>query len=121
MQTCMVCHQATGFGLPPAFPPLANTEYVLGSPRRLIAIALKGIQGPLSVNGSPFVGVMPPPGAQFPQLKDNQNLADVLNYVRNNFGNKAAEPVTPELVGKVQAEIAADPAMFTEETLKNFK
>jgi mono/diheme cytochrome c family protein len=121
MQTCMACHQATGLGLPPAFPPLVETEYVTGSTRRLIAIALKGIQGPLTVNGKPFVGVMPPPGAQFPQLKDDKNMADVLNYVRNSFGNKAAEPVTPELVGKVRAEVAGDPAMFTEETLKNFK
>jgi mono/diheme cytochrome c family protein len=121
MQTCVACHQPTGQGLPGAFPPLAGTDFVTGDTRRLIAIALKGIQGPMTVQGKTYVAGMIAPVLQFPQLKDDKNLADVLNYVRNNFGNKAAEPITPELVGKTRAEFAADATPFTEETLKNFK
>jgi mono/diheme cytochrome c family protein len=121
MQTCMACHQPTGQGLPGAFPPLVGSEYVTGDTRRLIAIALKGIQGPLTVKGMTYVAGMPSPVVTFPPLKDDKNLSDVLNYVRNNFGNQATEPVTPELAGKVRAEFAKDPTPFTEETLKAFK
>lgn len=92
-----------------------------GDPRRLIAITLKGITGPLTVDGKVFGAVeMPPVTIASPQLKDDKNLSDVLNYVRNNFGNKA-DPITPEFVAKVRAEFAADTVKFTEETLKNFK
>jgi hypothetical protein len=75
----------------------------------------------MNVQGKTYVAGMIAPVLQFPQLKDDKNLADVLNYVRNSFGNKAAEPITPELVGKTRAEFAADATPFTEETLKNFK
>lgn len=120
MQTCMACHQMTGQGVPGAFPPLAGVDYVTGDPRRLIAITLKGITGPMTVKGATYATGMPSPILAFPQLKDDKNLADVLNYARNNFGNKA-DAVTPELVGKVRAEFANDTTQFTEETLKNFK
>lgn len=118
--TCMSCHQPTGQGMAPAFPPLAGSDYATGDPRRVVAITMKGITGALTVNGKPFNGAMPSAVMTFPQLKDDKNLADVLNYVRNNFGNKA-DVITPEFVGKVRAELASDVAPFTEETLKNFK
>lgn len=120
MQTCMSCHQMTGQGIPGAFPPLAGVDYVTGDSRRLVAIALKGIQGALTVQGKTYVTGMPSPALTFPALKDDKNLADVLNYARNNFGNKG-NVITPEFVGKIRAELAADAAPFTEETLKNFK
>ena len=107
--------------MPGAFPPLAGIEYVTGDPRRLVAIVTKGIQGAMTVEGKTYVAGMPSPALTFPQLKEDKNLADVLNYVRNSFGNKA-DAITPEFVGKVRAELAADAATpFTEETLKNFK
>lgn len=121
MQTCMACHQATGLGVPGAFPPLAGVEWVTGDARRLIAITLKGISGPMTVDGKTYVAGMVSPALTFPTLKDDKNLADVLNYVRNSFGNKVAEPITPEFVGKVRAEFASDTTPFTEESLKNFK
>jgi mono/diheme cytochrome c family protein len=120
MQTCMACHQLTGLGVPGAFPPLAGTEWVTGDSRRLVAITLKGIQGAMTIQGKVYATGMPSPVTAFPQLKDDKNLADVLNYARNSFGNKA-DVITPEFVGKVRAELAADAAPFTEETLKNFK
>jgi mono/diheme cytochrome c family protein len=120
MITCVACHMPTGLGAPGAFPPLAGQDYVTGDPRRLVSITLKGITGPMTVDGKVYVIGMIAPVIQFAQLKDDKNLSDVLNYVRNNFGNKA-EPITPEFVGKVRAEFATDTAPFTEATLKNFK
>jgi mono/diheme cytochrome c family protein len=119
--TCMACHQPTGMGLPGAFPPLAGQEWVTGDSRRLIAITLKGIMGAMTVDGKIYATGMPSPVMTFAQLKDDKNLSDVLNYVRNSFGNKATEAITPEMVARVRAEFAADPAPFSEATLKAFK
>lgn len=118
--TCGACHGPTGTGMPSAFPPLAGEEWVIGDSRRLVAITMKGIQGAMTVKGTVYATGMPSPVMTFPPLKDDKNLADVLNYVRNSFGNKA-DVITPEFVGKVRAEFAADAAPFTEATLKNFK
>ena len=120
MQTCMACHQPTGAGLPGAFPPLAKTDYVNGDTRRLVAIALKGIVGEITVNGMKYATGMPQPDQTFPVLKDDKNIANVLNYVRNNFGNKSEAPVTPEFVAKVREEFASRTTQWTESELLNF-
>ena len=120
MQSCMACHQITGQGVPGAFPTLAGTEFVNGDHRRLVAIVLKGIQGPLKVNGAVFATGMPNPELTFPILKDDKNVADVLNYVRNSFTNKNDAPITPEFVGKVRKEFSDRPAQWTEQELLNF-
>ena len=120
LQTCMACHQLTGLGIPGAFPTLAGTEFVNGDMRRLVAIVAKGIQGPIKVNGSVFAIGMPNPELTFPILKDDKNVADVLNYVRNNFTNKNAAPITPEFVAKVRKEFADHAAQWTEQELLNF-
>lgn len=117
--TCMACHQARGQGLEEIFPPLAGVDYVTGDARRLIAIMVKGIQGTMTVQGKSYSVAMPSPVSAFRQLKDDQNLADVLNYVRNSFGNKA-DVITPAFVKKVRAEFASDSLPFTEQTLKSF-
>ena len=120
MQTCLACHQPTGMGIPGAFPPLAATEFVNGDQRRLVAITLKGIQGPLKVNGVAYAAAMPNLELTYPLLKDDKNVADVLNYVRNNFTNKNDAPITPDLVGKVRKEFAERAAQWTEQELLNF-
>ena len=120
MQTCMACHQMTGQGVPGAFPPLAKTEYVTGDTRRLVAITLKGISGAMTVDGKIYATGMPQPDVTFPVLKDDKNLADVLNYVRTNFGNAATEAITPTFVAEVRAEFAARTTQWTEAELKAF-
>lgn len=120
MQTCLACHQPTGMGIPGAFPPVAATEFVNGDQRRLVAITLKGIQGPLKVNGVAYAAAMPNLELTYPLLKDDKNVADVLNYVRNNFTNKNDAPITPDLVGKVRKEFAERAAQWTEQELLNF-
>ena len=90
--TCIVCHQKNGGGVPHLNPPLIKTSYVLGDRSDLIQIVLKGLNKPVEVEGETYNNVMP----SFAQLTDTQ-IADVLTYVRNSFGNKASA-VTPALV-----------------------
>lgn len=110
----------TGLGLPGAFPPLAATEYTTGDSRRMVAILLKGVQGPLKVKDVTYTNVMLPVDTQFPILKDDSKVADVTNYVRNSFGNKDETGVTPEFVTKVRAEFASRTTPWTEAELLKF-
>jgi mono/diheme cytochrome c family protein/glucose/arabinose dehydrogenase len=97
---CGTCHQPDGKGLTASgFPPLAGTEWVVGNEDRLIKIVLKGLQGPIEVQGKKYPGQVPmtPFGGM---LKDDE-VAAVLTYVRNSFGNKAPA-VAPEKVKAVR-------------------
>lgn len=82
---CLACHQADGGGVPRLNPPLIKTTYVLGAKPSLIEIVLKGSQGKVEIEGETFHNPMP----AMPHLTDQQ-IADVLTYVRNSFGNKAS-------------------------------
>lgn len=81
---CLACHQADGNGVPRLNPPLAGTVYVTGSKTRLIDIVLKGLTDPLEINGEEYNNPM----AAHSFLTDQQ-IADVLTFIRNSFGNKA--------------------------------
>lgn len=83
MSLCFACHQADGNGLPGAFPPLAKSDYMLADRDRAIRVVLKGLTGPVTVNGKTINSVMPPQEAV---LTDAQ-IADVLTYVFNAWGN----------------------------------
>ena len=95
------------------FPPLASSDWVAAKkPDRIIRMVLHGFTGPITLNGKPFASpapLMPPQGAA---LSDTQ-IADVLTYVRNSFGNKAGA-VTPEQVAAIRAAEKARSAMWTE-------
>lgn len=97
--TCIVCHQRNGNGVPRMYPPLAKTKYVLGDKSQLAQIVLKGLNQPIDVEGEQYNNTMP----SFAQLTDEQ-IADVLTYVRNSFGNKASA-VAPALVTAERAKI----------------
>jgi mono/diheme cytochrome c family protein len=83
-QYCLACHQADGGGVPRLNPPLQKTDYVVGDKKRLINIILKGLNDPIEIKGEEYVNPM----ASHAHLSDQQ-IADVLTYIRNNFGNKA--------------------------------
>lgn len=89
---CQACHQADGNGVPRLNPPLAGTVYVTGSKTRLIDIVLKGLTDPLEINGEEYNNPM----ASHDFLTDQQ-IADVLTYIRNSFGNKAGVVTTAEV------------------------
>jgi cbb3-type cytochrome c oxidase subunit III len=90
---CVACHQATGTGVPGAFPPLAGSNWVNGRDTTLIQILLHGIQGPLTVNGAPYNGTMPTFGTQ---LSDAE-IAAVLTHVRSQWGNKTGPVSTAQV------------------------
>jgi mono/diheme cytochrome c family protein/glucose/arabinose dehydrogenase len=93
---CLNCHQALGQGLTGVYPPLAKSEWVAGNPQALIKLTIHGLAGPTKVLGKDY-GLVPMP----PMGLDDQQLADVLTYVRSAFGNQAS-PVTPAEVKAVR-------------------
>jgi mono/diheme cytochrome c family protein/glucose/arabinose dehydrogenase len=115
---CITCHQADGQGLPAAqFPPIAKSEWVTGSPERLIRLALHGLMGPIEVNGVKYPGQVPM--TAFKGLSD-QELAGVLTYVRNSFGNQAS-PITPAQVAEQRTATKAQEGFLNPaELLKQF-
>jgi mono/diheme cytochrome c family protein len=100
---CVQCHQATGLGLPGTYPPLAGSEWVNGPEARVISIVLYGLQGSVHVQGKTFAAAaMPSFGPSGFNLNDQQ-IAAVLTYVRQEWGNKSG-PVAPEQVAAVRAK-----------------
>ncbi|UYZ60678.1 c-type cytochrome [Hymenobacter latericus] len=83
-QNCLTCHMADGGGVETMNPPLSKTTWVLGDKTRLVKVVLNGLED-VDIDGEEYRNVMP---AQ-PHLTDQQ-IADVLTYVRNSFGNKAS-------------------------------
>jgi len=81
MQTCFACHQGEGQGIANAFPPLAKSDYLNADVNRSIGIILKGKTGKITVNGKEYNSVMTK------QLLSNEEIADVLTYVYNSWGN----------------------------------
>lgn len=96
-QNCLSCHQASGSGVPNLNPPLRGTDWVLGDKTRLINVLLKGLQGQ-EIEGDVYDNAMP--AHDF--LTDPQ-IADVLTYIRSNFGNKASI-ITAEEVKAVRSD-----------------
>ena len=85
---CITCHMENGEGLEGAFPPVAKADYLMADKPRSIKQILKGATGEMTVNGKTYSGEMPAV-----DLTDEQ-VSDVLNYVRNSWGNKGGA-VTP--------------------------
>jgi len=83
---CLSCHQHDGSGVPEMNPPLRKSPFVTGSATKLIKILLNGRNDGVEINGDTYSNPMPVFGTV---LKDQQ-IADVLTYVRNSFGNKAS-------------------------------
>jgi len=100
---CITCHQPDGRGLTASgFPPIANSHWVEGNEERLIKLVLKGLQGPMEVLGTRYSGDVPM--TPFEGMLTNEEIAAVLTYVRNSFGNRA-DVITPGKVGQVRMMI----------------
>ena len=114
---CATCHQADGLGQAKIYPPLAGSEWVTGDEERLIKLTLKGLWGPITVKGTlfdPTTGV--PPMMGFGPLLDDRELAGVLTFVRNHFGNQAPA-VKPETVARIREATQEKVDFFTTEEL----
>lgn len=99
MGLCFACHQPDGKGLPNIFPPLAGSDFLQADHERAIRIVLKGLSGPVVVNGKTINSAMPPQEAV---LTDAQ-IADVLTYVLNSFGNQG-DAITTDHVKAIRNE-----------------
>lgn len=111
---CGTCHQPDGKGLEASgFPPLSGA-WVTGNDERLIKIALKGLLGPIEVNGKKYPGQVPM--TPFAGLLKDDEVAAVLTYVRNSFGNKGAA-ISPEKVKQVRAATEAKKDFYSPEQL----
>lgn len=100
---CAACHGAEGAGTPNLVPPLAKSEWVNGPVENPIRIVLRGLEGPITVAGTEYN--LPAPMAALPHFTDDQ-IAAVLTYVRNSFGNKASA-VTADQVKAFRGEVGA--------------
>jgi nitrite reductase (NO-forming) len=101
MQTCFICHQANGEGIPAQIPPLAKADYLMADKERSIRLVLQGVSGEMTVNGKKYNGTMTP----LNYLSDD-DIANVLTYVRNSFGNNG-DAVTPAEVRRIRSEAPA--------------
>ncbi len=94
---CVSCHQNNGKGDGNRFPPVAQSEWVNGDKQKLIQVILNGLKGPVLVKGNSYNEVMPAHGS----FLSNQQIAEVLTYIKSNFGN-TPEAVTPAEVDAVR-------------------
>lgn len=112
---CATCHQENGQGLNASgFPPLNGTKWVLESEERLIKIALKGLMGPITVLDKEYPGLVPM--TPYEGLLNDQEVADVLTYVRNSFNNKASV-ITADQVKTVREAIKDKKGFYAPEDL----
>ena len=106
---CVTCHQADGNGLTASgFPPLSGTEWVTGDQVRLVKVILKGLMGPIEVNGKQYEGMVPM--TPFEGLSDD-DVAAVATYIRNSFGNTAS-PIQPSFVKEVRATLSKKQSFY---------
>ena len=106
---CVTCHQADGNGLTASgFPPLSGTEWVTGDQVRLVKVILKGLMGPIEVNGKQYEGMVPM--TPFEGLSDD-DVAAVATYIRNSFGNTAS-PIQPSFVKEVRSTLSKKQSFY---------
>jgi mono/diheme cytochrome c family protein len=94
---CLSCHQSEGEGIEDVYPPLAKSDYLMADKKRSIQQVLHGLNGEIKVNGKTYNGEM----SAF-DLTD-QEVSDVLNYIRNSWKNKGAA-ITPEEVAAARKQ-----------------
>jgi nitrite reductase (NO-forming) len=97
LSTCFACHGANGEGVAGVFPPLAESDFLEKDLDTVINTVVRGMTGPVTVNGKDYNSIMPP------QPLDDEQTADVLTFVMNSWGN-SAEPITAEQVQSVRAQ-----------------
>ena len=112
---CSTCHQPNGRGLEASgFPPISRTKWAIGSEERLIKLTLQGLLGPIEVAGKNYPGQVPM--TQFGGLLNDEEIAAVLTYIRNDFGNKASV-ISAEKVNEVRSSIADKSGFYSPQEL----
>lgn len=112
---CSTCHQKNGKGLEASgYPPIVATDWMIGDEERLIKLSLNGLMGPIEVNGKKYEGNVPM--TPFGGLLNDEEMAAVLTYARNAFGNKASV-ITAEKVKAVREATKGKQGFYTPEEL----
>jgi len=93
---CIVCHMPNGKGVPKTFPPLANSDYLMNKRIKSIKAIKYGLSGDIEVNGETYNTTMTRLG-----LSDDE-VADVMNYITNSWGNENSLPITEKEVSKIK-------------------
>tara|TARA_R110002153_G_scaffold190217_3_gene342984 strand:- start:2157 stop:3557 length:1401 start_codon:yes stop_codon:yes gene_type:complete len=91
---CLACHQSNGQGIPSAFPPLAKSDYLNANPLLGVDAIMKGLSGPIKVNGTSYDGVMPAM-----RLSD-QDIANVITFVLNSWDNNGGQMTAAEVANR---------------------
>lgn len=89
---CLRCHMPNGKGIEKVYPPLAKSDYLLEKREASIRAVKYGLRGKIIVNGKPYRSIMTKPGL------DNDEIADVMNYIANSWGNSYKKMVTEKEV-----------------------
>ena len=89
-ENCITCHMGAGEGIPTTFPPLAKADYLIKTPGKAIHAIKFGLQGKIKVNDAEFDNMMPNPGL------GNDEIADVMNYIQNSWGNSSEKKMVTE-------------------------
>ena len=96
---CLQCHLTTGAGVSGVFPPLKNSDYLMNNIDKSIAGIKFGLKGEIVVNDEIYDGVMAKQGL------DNEEIADVMNYILNQWGNSYDAQITNQQVSEVQKSV----------------
>lgn len=115
---CVTCHMPNGLGIPNLYPPLAGTEWVVGSEERLVAILVHGLKGPVTVKGNVYNAAVMPAFGQVAGGGYNwsdERIAAVLTYIRQEWGNQAG-PISTEQVRELRTRVG-NRAEWTEAEL----
>lgn len=110
---CAMCHQDDGLGLPGQFPPLVGAEHAIGDPETAISLVLHGMQGPVTVRGVKYNGLMP----GLKEIMTDAEIAAALTYVRTSWGNKASA-VSRDAVAAVRKSSESRGVPWKAEELK---
>lgn len=96
-ENCISCHMGTGEGVTATFPPLAKSDYLMKTPEAAIKAVKFGLMGKITVNGVNYDNMMPNPGL------GNDEVADVMNYIMNSWGNSSDKKmITEKMVDEVK-------------------
>lgn len=94
---CLSCHMSEGEGIPSVYPPLAGSDYLMEDKKRAIRAVMNGLSGEIEVNGQTY-------NSQMPNMNlSDEEVAHVLNYVRNSWGNQG-EVVTFDEVKTIRGQ-----------------
>jgi mono/diheme cytochrome c family protein len=96
---CLQCHLTTGAGVSGVFPPIKNSDYLMNNIDKSIAGIKFGLKGEIVVNDEIYDGVMAKQGL------DNEEIADVMNYILNQWGNSYDAQITNQQVSEVQKSV----------------